>query len=1806
MSNTQNINPIKFAKDVNDNFLNYQLTAFPFTDIDLSNQAKDLIKGKFGESPMIKGPYISLSKSFQEGKSIKSLIESGQANPALEGIAPFPILFKHQEKAYEAITNEYNCLVSTGTGSGKTESFMLPIINYCLNLRDKHEEEGIVAILVYPMNALANDQLDRLRDMLAGSGVSFGMYVGSTASDISKIGNVERLQPNEGRLKYKERKSTINDGTIISPYEERLTEEEMENNPPRILLTNVNQLELLLTRKKDIGMFLNAPLKYIVFDEVHTYTGAKGAEVSCLIRRLKAFCGKSSDDVICIGTSATITDEDNESDAFNFANRFFGVDNNRVKVIQEEYKKQNLINEKVQNFAPESLSVDDLDILLDAIENEDKNNISLIYNKLSGRNIKFTKDLRSELYEELRRNSYVYNINKILSSPIHIDDVISRVSNIMHRKNYDKEIAKIELFSYLALGAFAEEEGKILLKPKVHYFIKGLEGVVATFEDTNNGIKPILSMNKEEAIKNSVVNPEACFSTLVCNRCGQHYFEGYYRGFKVEDGQISQGDMEGNNSIFLPSEDVDSGRAIFTNKFFSLDDEDEIEETQLKKDSINKKLSKKIKEMYLCRYCGTIHVYDANECSNPKCRRVNGIIPISVITKVENDKLLTCPCCGSKGVKKDGIIKYEAIRRLKATAVSDNHILAQNIINEINGDNKKLIMFADNRQDAAFQAGWMKDRTRRYRFRHLVYEFLKSEDRIFSIDEIVQHLVDICTKDNELALALAPEVFNVERRESYSHRWNQMLKRYWRFTVVRELASTFKSRDNLENWGVIKVHYHGINIENFWIKDWSNRLGIEEDILLEGINSLLDKIRRDLLLYDEPTEIFSKQWSFGDYEVQNGFIPLMEFPPKGLVEFYEKGESDNKKIDKKTYIKSFRSEEKKRGCTAIEAFIKKWGINDKVFDDFMNELWRFLTEDSCILKKIQLKGRKDILLSNVYQIDSDKIGISIGKERYKCNICQRIHTRLTPNNSCTAWQCKGKLELDIPKKEDYNVNMLKYPFSMVIAREHSAQVPAKEREEIEESFKNSDGKVNCLVATPTLEMGVDIGSLDVVLMRNVPPKSSNYWQRAGRAGRKHRMAVIYTYCRQSEHDKYFFNEPINILKGKIDPPKFNLRNEIMIKKHVHAMVISELIRFSLNKGRTDISVDEKERIYEVINLVFPNFIVDYLFYNNEDIPREEVFSVEPLRGIISLYKEELVHNAKEVFESYWPKDDLEIVSEKSIEIYINQMTDDLQEVIKRMYKRMRWAVNKIKSIDISCSKNEEYKLVLRCKDYINKLKEKKSQNYTLSVLAMEGFLPGYGVYESSINAYVKNEFNGLKTTNDFQLTRPGSMAVREFVPGNMIYANGAKYKCNYYHLSANREELNLENYFVNPENNILRKVSEKETGYNKCGNTIRALPINDLTLNYTSRIVDEELNRFQMPVNVMGELEKYHNGIKVYSINNMTLYHHFGQKIRLVNIGPSDKVREGHMGYPICSVCGATRSPYSSDKEIKTFIDKHTKSCGNAPVNLLLYTDSIVDGIRIEGFNTQEEAVNFSEALKIGASIIIDMDIDDLQYFIYPRSENEFITFIFDPMPGGSGILQQVIEEWNIVVKAAIKSLTNCEGRCEKSCYGCMRTYRNVYIHDVLDRYLAIDILENWSGHLKFDMQIPANMELNNSEETKATNNGERALFDILKKEGFPTFTEQKEIIIGPPYNRTIPDLYYENIDDDVRVALYLDGLSKDIHGDEECFRKDRMIRNQLEEMDIEVVEISTSDLNDPVSLKRVLKRIAKRIQNSELKNKYR
>jgi ATP-dependent helicase YprA (DUF1998 family) len=171
------INPLAYTERVIRSFLRYQLTTYPFVDDRLNAQMRKLLSlDETRDTPLLKGPYVSLSRAFESGASVSALVSDGTLHPHLAHLVPFPNVYGHQEQAIRAIVAGRTTLISTGTGSGKSECVLYPIISRCLELRDDGADPGICAVIVYPMNALAEDQLGRLRELLAGSGITFGMY----------------------------------------------------------------------------------------------------------------------------------------------------------------------------------------------------------------------------------------------------------------------------------------------------------------------------------------------------------------------------------------------------------------------------------------------------------------------------------------------------------------------------------------------------------------------------------------------------------------------------------------------------------------------------------------------------------------------------------------------------------------------------------------------------------------------------------------------------------------------------------------------------------------------------------------------------------------------------------------------------------------------------------------------------------------------------------------------------------------------------------------------------------------------------------------------------------------------------------------------------------------------------------------------------------------------------------------------------------------------------------------------------------------------------------------------------------------------------------------------------------------------------------------------------------------------------------------------------------------------------------------------------------------------------------------------
>ena len=1779
------INPIRFAHHVNQQFLRYQLTAFPLSDPDLAEQVRTMLGATgAGGSPLVKAPYVSIARAYKEGEKLIDLERSNRIHPAVAGIAEYPRMFAHQQESFEAVKDGNHCLVTTGTGSGKTEAFLYPILDHCFRLRDEGAPPGIAAILVYPMNALAADQLSRLRSLLAGTGITFGMYVGSTPQTRSDAAHIIQMKENEGREKIPEYEAehAEHPGIVIAPFEESISEEDMEKVPPRILITNVYQLEFLMTRGKDIKMFRDAPLRFIVFDEAHTYTGARGAEVACLIRRLRAFCHKRHDEVICIGTSATIHDPaGGDNEALNFVQRFFGVDRGKIAIVKEQYRAADWAGELSAPPAHTSNRVDLLDETIAAVDAEDESRVSEVLGKLTGMPLPGGHPWRNALYDVLRSSLAAKTISDVLETPLPITKATENVMASLGRSGLATGEEEAELLTYLTLGAASERNGEPLLRPKLHYFVRGMEGaavVLAEGEGEGEESKAELFFSREKAIKSHTeIIPQAVYPVLVCTNCGQHYLEARLSHIDGDKSGLNGGDVY-ENSVYWPRvEGEDEGvRIVFTNRFVS-----ELEAVE----SPGATLDKKREDAYVCRFCGTFHRRGASSCSNPKCRRSGNLLKVHALKSLE--RVMQCPSCGQRG-KKIGVRIIEPFRPLKASEVADIHILAQDMLNAQRSDEQRLIPFADNRQDAAFQAAWMANHARRYRLRHLVYNIIQESPGPISIGDIQDKLLALFKKDKKLARILAPEVFLEEVEEAFSSKLEKQLAKFLRINLLREVATGLKQRDSLETWGVVRVVYAGLDASLEEVGTWSEEYGIDREELASGIASLLDIFRRGRHLYDEKTRIFSRWWHYGSEEVQRGFLPYMDFPPNGL----------KRRRDETDHPGNVTGLTSGKGKTLAMDVVNKWGVPPEKVIPFINELWELLTRKLKILVPVELtdsKGRTLRGSTGVYQIDSAKLGLVAQHERYRCTVCRRLHTRIAPGNACTRYRCRGKTSWEEPPSDDYNVTLLGKEFTMLIAKEHTAQVPANVRQSIEDEFKRPDG-TNCLVATPTLELGVDIGDLDVVLMRNVPPLPSNYWQRAGRAGRRHRMAVIYTYCRNILHDKYFFNNPDKIISGKINAPQFNLRNPVMIRKHLNATMLSGLI--SLDKlPPTSIASDpvRKDKIRESISISFPDFISDYLF-EQEGGYRTEALGVSVLTDVLGENRGVIWSEVDRVFSSEWPAEMKAEVSKENLENMYDEIPGHLQEIIKLVHLRMLWTIrtrNKILEKEKTVPKLEEFekRLLRRCRHYLERLSRKSLNTYTLNLLAREGFLPSYGSYEGSLVAFAENAYTSEWRNISFELSRPPTIAVREYVPGNLIYANAGRYRCSLLHLPLSKEQLNPDRYIIHPDTQYIAEIGSSKKGYDKSEEEmLLGIPICDVDLAFISHVSDEESNRFRLAVYLSGYLRKERDGGESFMVNGHSFDFLRGQCVRLVNAGPADRVREGEMGYPICAVCGATRSPYASDKEIEVFRKYHKKSCGMEPGRLALTADTKVDGIHFKDFPDVADAVNFAEALRVGANHVLEMDPDDLQILVLPKEDDSSDVFLYDPMSGGSGILNQLVESWRAILLVTIQSLKNCS--CERSCYSCLRTYRNQMNHPYLDRKRAGELLADYISDPSSQHPLPPLGEEPEPEGT-GTNIVEVRLRKMLLDEGFPPFDAQVEIPIPGPIKKSKPDLARVDEATGTKVVIYLDGLSKAIHGNEERQRIDNLIRAVVKSEGYEVIEIAASHLDDPEIMKYHYKSIA-------------
>ena len=1796
------LNPIVYTEKVVRSFLRYQLTAYPFADERLHRQMRQLLSlHETRESPLLKGPYISLSRSFRKGAAVEDLIGEGIFHPHIRQRIPSEInnVYGHQEEAIRAIHGGKTTLISTGTGSGKTECFLYPVVSRCLELKDQGAPPGINAVLVYPMNALAEDQLGRLRGLLAGTGIPFGMYVGKTPENESSVAGI-RLPASASRADYEARLAEVRReerSETVYPAEEVCSRQMMRNpgNQPRILLTNVKQLELLLTRQRDVELFAGARLDFLVFDEAHTYTGAQGAETACLIRRLRSFCGRGASDTVCVATSATIVDKENPDAARDFATRFFGVSAEEVATVGESYEPEVWEGERSVSPAPEQNPADLLEACVRAVDDDDDPDVAVrdAFRALAGEDLP-DGDYPLALHAALSRNEIAFQLNEMLILPRALHELPPAIGEKIGRP-----VSEAEILAWLTFGAAAQREGRPLLRPVLHGFVRGISGAVASFPKNSKDLRLWLAAEDEiEAAGGE--SKSAHFPVTTCTTCGQHYFVTFLKDFEFSGKVPGGGEADGSSSYWEPLEEAQGGcRVVLTDSIVGGSDDEAIED------------DRRTAALYLCRYCGAAHPEAITRCL--QCSALGEMVELHAVRqKKDNPGYLTsCLSCGANG-RRIGSRYREPARPVRATNVADVHVLAQDMVHH--SERPRLLVFCDNRQDAAFQAGWMKDHARRFRLRALMADGMNA--CAVSIGDLTHHLDDILNHDESLSRALVPEVWQVVRKEGGGGRHEQERRKFLRIQVLREVTLSARQAIGLEPWGRMKVEYEGLEASLPWIQKNANILGLPPEELRDGVASLLDYLRRKRALFDPEHGIFTKYWMDGDLEVQQGYIPQVG-NPVGTKLRRSPAENGNPKA--RPLIAQWLSE---RGDTTIRQIARKWGVVTDNVEEFLEALFEFLKEQG-YLKPVRLRGSKGRPLphvSEVYQLNADCLRLRENHGVWRCKSCRRRTTRRTPNERCPAWRCDGEIEFVREDPDSYDLQLLDEGYSMLRPEEHTAMVPHDERERLENLFKGESEAVNCFVCTPTLEMGVDIGKLDAILMRNVPPLPANYWQRAGRAGRRHRMAVDLTYCRPVSHDRSYFAEPLKLLAGRIDPPAFNLRNDLMIAKHVHATVITCLHQYIRDEARTE---EERVRIADVLRDCLPQRVSHYLF--EKGLVRETPFDLSPLERLVEGNIDDLARSVENAFRQGWPEADAEMTSPEALMAHVQNAVSGLAEVIVRLRRRLRWAMKQIKRLNAIRERQGDLEpaddaLFKRCDRLLKRLKgtarrtRREAEGYddvnTFGVLAAEGFLPGYGLEVGSVLGTAEIPF-WRTGAMDFALPRAPSVALREYVPGNLIYANGNRFVARRFHRDVDEDRVEMPVFEVSTEH---QAVKETNVAGNPSGLGTTVLPtiaVCDVDLAHQSHISDEEELRFQMGVAVYGLERDQHSGGTAWRWGEQALHLRKGVGLRLVNVGASSAIsRFERYGYPVCTVCGQSVSPLSSDRQRDHFTESHQERCGRAIESVGFYADVVADALSLPACEESTTAYSVLETLRMAATRVLDMHLDDLQVLVIGHvSREEVDAILWDPMPGGSGLLDQICIRFEEIVTVAREIVETCPSACETSCVDCLQTFRNSFYHKHLDRKLALERFDGWGPRLGEGHEIPPKQPSQAPDgPTHPVNEAERRLRHLLLAAGFEEGNRGEQIRLDRAIGTTTPDVIYrvDHHDDDEGVCIYLDGLSGHLHGNNATVEKDREIRSWLRNNGYDVIEIAASELTDEGAMVRHFRKLAGYLRADEIRKSVR
>jgi DEAD/DEAH box helicase domain-containing protein len=1746
-------------------YMKYLDSPFALGDERLSSERRSLLEE---EGTIYQYPYIESLPPYESSE--KNIIEACKSVgfPAEYGDFIDVGLFKkefdlhsHQFQAMEhALKEKKHVVVTSGTGSGKTESFLLPLIlnildesknwekagvekavwwkkkrsSFVASREHEHRSSGIRGLILYPLNALVEDQLQRLRkaldsdesrkwldDYRGGNRIHFGRYTGKTPVSgpikngkrqevIQYLKNAEKqeeeLQENRDKMlnilagediDEKDKKSIINelmnekfsDGFIFSVWDkatkedlkkkiiqryyeklatipriqgsEMLTRWDMQEYPPDIFITNFSMLNIILTRAIEQDMFDKTKewleeseenVFHLILDELHTYRGTAGTEVAYVLKTLLSRLGLHPDSpqLRIIATSASINKEGQK-----FLEEFFGISKEKFSIIEGDRINEN-------SFKSDGTK--------NKVNNESFAKFYMLAQNDFSKAVHFLCQKFKQPLDAKENGQLLYNI--LLDSGILFDFIkhtkkpqsIKSLQELFAPGNNDLNIIGGILFAI----THSTNDGKVPLPLREHLFFRNFQGLWAC---SNSECNQVAEKYRYENRKIGKIYSQprlkcGCGGKVLdlyyCQNCGEVYLGGY----KNHHNHSGQGEYV-LSSDFPDLERLNSN-VNFNKKYkeyavyWPTDNEDAISKWKVTFDGKPYQTEKPKLEMSWAKaryqpFKGIVQV--DNKSSNS-----TGFM--YVINSKEREKQdainkmpafsTRCPNCHTNWAvrknnkSKDTVdspkISRSPIRGQRTGFDMVAQVLLEGITREIpNNEKSKLVLFSDSRQDAAKLSAKIEQNHYYDQLRHIVAHAIDDSDPM--LEAAKKKLINNeSLTENEEQLA---KQFELKNSKDY-----QLLNAYYQGFLDKSIVSDILNQSN----GSLKISNLWDKVEFALVQEGCNPAGpllsFQKDSSGNTWSSLyywgnMSKVKRNTNLNEDQKEFRSLLLT----NMKEQIVSQVLFAQR-------KRDIESVGIGYLSLDQEFTEQlEKSSGfwTEAVNSSLRILGgarrhnlsgRNEspnppKILEDFWTEVAKANDIGIEVFREYMMKVLEKTTNVEGYILKTDSLLITLPDQYgYKCSKCGRLHLHYSCG-VCT--DCYGLLEkclIEEAVQQDYYRHIVQTPKTKkrFHAEELTGQTDDEETTRRQQLFQSYFSKndipmvdeIDMLSVTTTMEAGVDIGSLRIVAMSNMPPQRFNYQQRVGRAGRRGvPLSVSLTLCRGRSHDDwYFFN--LDKMTGD-EPPQPYI--DLKAPKIAQRVLNKEILFYAFTEAMANESFDSGHSVH----------------------------------GEYGLTKEWERHS--NIIEEYIKSDRGKDVLNKLLGIITNNthLTEFQKITIKKFVETE--LISRITEV----SQDQRY-----------------SSNALSENLAAAGLLPMFGFPTRVRLLHHDNRYSsmGMNNLNKGTIDRDLEIAISDYSPGSEIVKDKGKHRVvglAHYWLQGNQ---------VQADSKPLGRIREISI----CNNCHILLEDSDIFSECPSckEKVSEESDAIFRKFKISEPLG-FRTAWETEDFTDQFEWTSRGAIPKLAQDGVSTEPRKEYGNtlywnqdgniYTINDNFGELFTYKKSRNEFEGWIEKQEierygwdnkvtneqetvalSSIKNTEV-LILQLNNISPEITINPnvLGVKSGLLSFAFLFRRVATQLLDVDSNEMQIGIRSQVRESDIAgevFLSDQLINGAGYAKHLAESGQVekIIEDMADKLNELpilhDHDCDSSCYRCLRTYDNMIYHPILNWRLGLDLAQ--------------------------------------------------------------------------------------------------------------------------------------------------